>query len=110
MKELTAYYLKKNILFKEIKEIFPKEINSRKKIKMYVATSLDLKFYAIFILEQRSRFLRKNADELMSLENSLSSYIGHNFKIKELLYKGEMCSKAKEYLKDNYWGVKLDFN
>lgn len=109
MREITEYYSKKNILFKEFKEILPKEIKSRKKIKIYVASGVDMKFYAIFVLEQKSRFLRKNADELMLLCDNLARYLGHNFKIKELLYNGEMCSKAKEYLKDCYWNVRFNF-
>jgi hypothetical protein len=110
MKEITTYYSKKNIIFKEIKEVLPKEIKSRKKIKIFVGTTIDLKFYAVFIMEQKSRFLRKNADELMDLSNNLASFVGHNFKVKELLYKGEMCSKTKEYLKEFGWSIRVGFN
>lgn len=106
MKEITELFAKKNIIFKEFKEILPKEINSRKKIKIYVASGIDMKFYAIFVLEQKSRFLRKNANELMELCEKLASFKGHNFKVKELFFSGDMCSKAKAYLKDNYWNVK----
>lgn len=109
MREITEFFAKKNIIFKEFKEVLPKEINSRKKIKIYVGTGVDMKFYAIFVLEQKSRFLRKNADELMDLSNNLASFVGHNFKVKELLYKGEMCSKAKEYLKELGWSIRVDF-
>lgn len=109
MKEITTYYSKKNIIFKEIKEVLPKEIKSRKKIKIFVGTTIDLKFYAIFIVNSKSRFIRKNGDDLIELSNSLASFVGHNFKVKELLYKGEMCSKAKEYLKELGWSVRVDF-
>ena len=34
MKKLTTYYTNKNILFKQIKQIIPKELDSRKKIDM----------------------------------------------------------------------------
>lgn len=61
-------------------------------------------------MEQKSRFLRKNADELMDLSNNLASFVGYNFKVKELLYKGEMCSKTKEYLKEFGWSIRVDFN
>ncbi|WP_198304685.1 hypothetical protein [Arcobacter vandammei] len=106
MREITQVFAKKNIIFKEFKEVLPKEINSRKNIKIYVATGVDMKFYAIFVLEQKSRFLRKNANELMELCEQLASFMGHNFKVKELFFSGDMCSKAKAYLKDNFWGVK----
>lgn len=107
MKRITEHFAKKNIIFKEFKEVSPKEINSRKNIKIYVGSGIDMKFYAIFILEQKSRFLRKNADELMNLCEDLARFVGHNFKVKELFFNGAMCSKAKEYLKDNFWGVKI---
>ena len=109
MKELTTYYTNKNILFKEIKQIFPKELDSRKKIDIYGATTIDSKFYAIFIVDSKSRFIRKNADELMELCEKLATFVGYNFKKKELLISSPLCSKAKEYLKQNDWSVRVDF-
>ena len=109
MKKLTTYYTNKNILFKQIKQITPKELNSRKKIDIYVATTVDSKFYAIFILDSKSRFIRKNADELMELCEKLATFLGHNFKKKELLISSPLCLKAKEYLKQNDWSVRVDF-
>ena len=109
MKELTTYFTNKNILFKEIKSISPKDLNSRKKIEIYASTTIDSKFYAIFIVDSKSRFIRKNADDLMELCEKLASYLGHNFKKKELLIKSPLCSKAKEYLKQNDWSVRVDF-
>ena len=85
MKELTTYFTNKNILFKEIKSIYPKELDSRKKIGIYAATTVDSKFYAIFVVDSKSRFIRKNADDLMELCEKLASYLDHNFKKKELL-------------------------
>lgn len=110
MKEITTYYSKKNIIFKEIKEVLPKEIKSRKKIKIFVGTTIDLKFYAIFIVNSKSRFIRKNGDDLIELSNSLASFVGHNFKVKELLISSPLCSKAKEYLKEFGWSVRVGFN
>ena len=109
MKELTTYYTKKNILFKEIKQIFPKELESRKKIGIYAAISIDSKFYAIFILDSKSRFIRKSANDLMELCEKLAIFLDHNFKKKELLISSPLCSKAKEYLKQNDWSVRVDF-
>lgn len=109
MKELTTYYTNKNVIFKDIKEILPKELGSRKKIDIYVATSIDGKYYSIFIIDSKSRFIRKNANDLIELNELLSSYVGHNFKKKELLISSPLCSKAKEFLKENAWSVRVDF-
>ena len=109
MKKLTTYYTNKNILFKDIKQVQPKELDSRKKIDIYAATSVDSNFYAIFIVDSKSRFIRKSANDLMELCEKLASHLDHNFKKKELLISSPLCSKAKEYLKQNNWSVRVDF-
>lgn len=109
MKDITQFFAKKNILFKDFKEVLPKELNSRKKIQIFVGTTVDLKFYAIFVVDSKSRFIRKNADDLMELCQSLSSFVRHNFKVKELLISSALCSKAKEYLKEFGWSIRVDF-
>lgn len=105
MKELTHYFNEKNILFKEIEEIEPKILESRKKIRIFTATGVDKNYYAIFILNVQSRFLKKNAEELIVLCGKLADYKGHNFKKKILLIGSPLCSKAKEFLKQNEWKV-----
>ena len=109
MKKLTTYYTNKNILFKDIKQVLPKELDSRKKIDIYAATSVDSNFYAIFIVDSKSRFIRKSANDLMELCEKLSIHLDHNFKKKELLISSPLFSKAKEYLKQNDWNVRIDF-
>lgn len=109
MKDLTTYFMNKNILFKDIKEILPKDLGSRKKIVIYVATSIKGQYYAIFIIESKSRFIRKNAQDLIELCDKLALYLNHNFKKKELLIKSPLCSKAKTFLKNQGFGVRVDF-
>lgn len=109
MKELTNYFMNKDIIFKQIDPITPKEIGSRKKLEIYHATSVKKEFYSIFIIDAKSRFLRKNADDLMALNDTLSKHLDHNFKKKILLISSPLCSKAKAYLKDNKWSVYIDF-
>ncbi len=109
MKELTTYFTNKDIIFKQIDETMPKELGSRKKVKIYNATSVESKYYAIFIIDSKSRFIRKNADDLMTLCDKLSEHLEHNFKVKVLLISSPLCSKAKAYLKENKWSVYIDF-
>ncbi len=109
MKKLTEYFNSKDILFKEIKEISLKKLSSRKKIKLYIATSIKNEYYSIFIIDSKSRFTRKNVEELISLNYKLVDYVGHNFKIKELLISSPLCSKAKKMLEDEKWRVRIDF-
>ena len=109
MKDLTKYFLDKQVLFKDIKEITPKELGSRKKIGIYVATSVSKDYYAIFIADAKSRFIRKNANDLIELCDKLAKFQDHNFKKKELLISSPLCSKAKKFLKENKWSVRIDF-
>lgn len=109
MKDLTKYFLDKEILFKEIKEVLPKELGSRKKIAIFVATSVEKDYYAIFMVNGKSRFIRKNANDLIELCDKLASFEEHNFKKKELLISSPLCSKAKKFLKENKWSVRVDF-
>ena len=105
MKNLTHYFNEKNILFKAIEAIEPKALQSRKKIEIYTATGIDKNYYAIFILNAKSRFIKKNAEELITLCSKLAEYKEHNFKKKILLISSPLCSKAKEFLKVNGWSV-----
>ena len=109
MKELTTYYTNKNIIFKEIQKVEPKELGSRKKIDIYFATSIDSEYYCIFKIDAKSRFLRKNADDLMVMADTLATYVEHSFKKKEVIINSPLCSKAKQYLKDNSWNVREDY-
>jgi len=109
LKDLTKYFLKKGVLFKEIKPICTKSLKSRKKIDIFTATSVTKEYYSIFIIDTKSRFVRKNASQLMELCDKLSVFVEHNFKKKELLIKSEICSKAKKFLEDAKWKVRIDF-
>jgi hypothetical protein len=75
MKETVEYLQQKNIIFKSLKEIAPKELGSRKKIALYLG--VDLKgYYALVIqVEKKSRILRKEAGELMAMHEKLEKYI-----------------------------------
>lgn len=109
LKNLTGYFTKKNILFKELEEVSPKSLGSRKKITIYTGTSIDLNYYAIFIIDSKSRFIRKNAEDLLELYSKLIDFKKHNFKKKVLLISSGICSKSKTYLKENGWSIKDDF-
>ncbi len=66
-------------------------------------------FYSIFIVDAKSRFIRKNANDLLELHSKLIDFQEHNFKKKELLISSPLCSKAKKFLEENKWSVRVDF-
>jgi len=103
MKELVNLLLKKNYIYKSLKEIDKKILGSRKKIEIYEGVDTNSYYAAIFILVQKSRFLRKNADELEMLLDKLKVVQDHNYKKKLLIYQMPLCSKAKEMMKESGW-------
>ena len=109
LKALTQYFVNKNILFKQIEQITPKTLGSRKKIGIYSALGIDKNYYAIFIIDAKSRFLRKNAQDLLLLLEQLIAHEEHNFKKKILLISSPLCSKAKTFLQEEGWSVYTNF-
>lgn len=109
LKALTQYFVQKDILFKHIEEVIPKSIGSRKKISIYSTVGIDKNYYALFIVNAKSRFLRKNAQDLLELLQKLIDYKGHNFKKKILLISSPLCSKAKTFLQEQGFKVYTDF-
>ncbi len=103
MKELVNVLLKKNYIYKSLKEIDKKALGSRKKIQIYEGVDTDSYYASIFIFVQKSRFLRKNADELEMLFEKLKILQDHNYKKKILIYQMPLCSKAKEQLREEKW-------
>ena len=105
MKNIVDYLQEKNIIFKSLKSITPKELGSRKKIELYLG--VDLKgFYAVVMsVEKKSRVLRKEAEELMLLHEKLEKYIDSSIKKKYIIIKAPLCSKAKAMLEEHGWKV-----
>ncbi len=105
MKEIVEYLQQKNIIFKSLEEVAPKEVGSRKKVGLYIG--VDLKgFYALAVLlEKKSRVLRKEAEVLMALHEKLEKYIDTKITKKYIIIKAPLCSKAKDLLEEKGWRV-----
>ena len=105
MKKIVEYLQKKNIIFKSLREISPKELGSRKKIRLYLG--IDLKGYYALVMnvEKKSRVLRKEAAEFILLHEKLEKYIDSKILKKYIIIKAPLCSKAKVLLEENGWTV-----
>jgi len=105
MKALVEYLNHKNIIFKSLQEIMPKELGSRKKILLYLG--IDLKGYYALVMEveKKSRVLQKEAGELMLLHEKLEQYVESKITKKYILIKAPLCSHAKAMLEENGWKV-----
>ena len=109
IKELTSFLNTKGFLFSSFVNIEPKQINSRKKIQIFSACDIKKNFISIFIIDQKSRFLIKNAKEIVELKDRLVLKEDHNFKKNIFIIKSEVCSKATKHFKENKWIVYDDF-
>ncbi|SFV56053.1 hypothetical protein MNB_SV-10-939 [hydrothermal vent metagenome] len=105
MKEIVEFLQHKNIVFKSLNEISPKELGSRKKIALYVGVDLQDYYALVMQIEKKSRILRKEATELMELHEKLEKYLDTKITKKYIIIKAPLCSKAKALLETNGWNV-----
>ncbi len=103
MNAIVELLLSKKLIFKKLRPIDKKALGTRKKIEIYEGVDLYSNYTAIFYLVQKSRFLRKNADELEALFEKLKEVQDHNYKRKIILYDMPLCSKAKALMKERGW-------
>ena len=105
MKQIVEYLANKNHHFKRFDEVLPKQLGSRKKIKIYDATHIDNDFYAIFIIDSKTRFITSHAKSLEELYDKLKLYKEHNYKKKILIITSAVCSKSMNYLRSSGWMI-----
>jgi len=105
MKEVVEYLQEKNIIFKSLKELTPKELGSRKKIDIYMGVDLKGYYADIIVLEKKSRVLRKEVADFLLLHEKLEKYIDSTIKKKYMIIKAPLCSHAKVMLEKNGWKV-----
>ena len=105
MKKIVEYLQNKNLIFKSLKEISPKELGSRKKITLYLGVDLKGYYALILSIEKKSRILKKEALELMALHEKVESYVDTKIMKKYIVIKAPLCSKAKALMEDHKWKV-----
>ncbi len=105
MKALVEYLNHKNIIFKSLKEILPKELGSRKKVVLYVGVDLKGYYALVMELEKKSRVLRKEAADLMELHQKAERYVDSKITKKYIVIKAPLCSQAKAMLEEHGWKV-----
>ncbi len=109
MKQITEFLGLKGFLFTEFKTILPSALGSKKKIKIYSGISLDHKYISVFIVDQKSRFIRKDVVALEDLLAKLKILEDHNFKQNILVISSDICSKSTKILQENNWTIFYDF-
>lgn len=105
MKALVEYLNDKNIIFKSLREIMPKELGSRKNISLYLGVNLKGYYALVIQLEKKSRVLRKEAADLIGLHEKVEIYINSKVTKKYVIIKAPLCSHAKIMLEEHGWKV-----
>lgn len=109
MKRVTEFLATKGFLFSDFKVIKPSQLESKKKIEIYSGCDIKKHFISVFVVEQKARFILKNAKELEILRDRLKLLEDHNFKQNLLLIKGDICSKSINELQNDNWKIYNDF-
>ena len=96
MREVNEILLNNKIVLKRIQDITPK---TRKKIKVFLGTDVKDYFILIVKIDKKSRFVMKDAKELIDFVEALTE-INFKYKKRVLILSGEICSKSKQFLKN----------
>lgn len=110
MKKIIDYLLKKELIFKSFKEVLPKVLTSRKKVKIFIGVDLEGYYSLVMHIEKKSRILQKEVEEFFILHEKLEVYIDSKIKRKRILINAPLCSKAKKLFIEKGWKVNLDFS
>lgn len=109
MKEMLEQICRKQIVFTSLEMIDPKILHTRKKLLLFSGVDLKSYYHLMMRIEQKSRFVVKQAEEILDLEAKIVLHVNHNYKYKHLLLQSPLCSKAKTLLIQRGWKVYNDF-
>ena len=105
MKKIVDFLADKNLVLKSLQPIDLSLLKTRKKLVIYSGVNEKSFYTVVFQIGQKSRFIKKNAQEIIELEQKLESVVAHAYKNKYLLIASPLCSLAKKMMKNNGWKV-----
>jgi len=105
MREIVEFFASKKIIFKRLKEIQSSELNSRKKVDIYIGVNLKDFYCAIFSITKKSRVLQKEVLEFVELNQRLEAYNDSKINTKYIIINAPLCSKAKALFEEGGWRV-----
>lgn len=105
MKETVTYLQKKNMIFKSFKALAPKDLNSRKKIKLFIGVNLKDYYTLVIEVKKKSRILKKEVLEYRELHLKAQEHIDSNISKKYIIIYAPLCSKAKTLFEEHGWKV-----
>lgn len=109
MKIVSEFLCANGFIFSDFRKITRDAIGTRKKIDIFSGCDIKNRFISVFIINQKNRFVSKDAIILNALKDNLINIEKHNFKLNLLIIKGDICSKSIKYLTENNWKIYNDF-
>jgi hypothetical protein len=103
MKSLVETLQHNSIICKKLSSLPPRELGSRKQVKLYIGVGLDGYYCSVMVLAKKSRVLSKEAETLMQLHGRMETYIDAAIKKRYMWVKAPLCSKAKEAMETAGW-------
>lgn len=105
LKKIVDLLCAKGIILKSLNEVDPAILKSRKKVKIFSGVTDKNYFIVIINIEQKSRFVVKNAKEIADLEKRLEVAKNHIYKKKYIVLNSPLCSRAKDFLIKDNWKI-----
>ena len=109
MKIVTELLGKNGFIFSDFRNITRSSLGTRKQIDIYSGCDTKNHYISVFAVNQKNRFISKDAISLNELKNKLSVLENHNFKVNILIIKHDICGKSIKYLTENNWKIYNDF-
>lgn len=102
MKQVVDALIKKSFLFKSLEPLDPKELGTRKRLKIFHGIDEQDRYVCVFVLSQSSRILSKDVIVYDEIAQKLQTYLGHRIKQRFMFFVAPLCSKARANLEKNW--------
>jgi len=95
----------KGIILKSMESIPVSLLGSRKRVNIYLGIDMKRYFTIIITISKKSRFITKDAQDLIKLHQKIQKLKDTTIKKKIALIDAPLCSKAEALLKDEGWRI-----
>lgn len=103
MKTLVEQLRTHGILCRKLSELSPKELGTRKKIRLYIGVNPEGYYCGVMVLTKKSRVLRKEAEALADLHQKMEKWKGTTIPRKYIRVNAPLCSRAKAWMEQEGW-------
>jgi len=103
MQRVVESFRESGKIFKKMQEVSPKELGIRNKIKIYIASDIKGRLWAVFAVSQKSRLLMKDVYKFEEIYAKLCVFYGNECHYKTLFIDAPLCSKAKKAFQEAGW-------